>query len=309
MDMKESLPGHSTHGMERQDTVRYTVAHERAKNLKESKLKGRNLRDFVGGMISKESVQKAEAYVNHFDGLFNDALSTLPPEQVEYTERSKTIAECLEGVILGNRNWFGLTANVFPTTRYDDYKHGVDMVVERSQDGFAQHEGVAMDVTYAGRNGIQKKVDRIVDNLKRGKLGTVSFFKSADGSFKGELNNLPLVVIGADFNTMSDMINLFAEDSTKSNQQLAEHPFQFQMIEQVMLQCDTYIDLVEGFDMPAKDRETIVSAYTKLRATYKNLYRLKSEKTLSHVDHDMRDKFHINLQTYLETLRPTVDQD
>lgn len=302
--MRESQP--QTHGMERQDTVRYTRAHERAESLKASKMKGREPKDFVGGMTSEESIVRAQAYVDYIDGLFEDALGKLSPEDKERSDRSKIIAECLEGIILYNKNWFGVTANTYPTTKYDDYKHGIDMIVERTHQGFAQHEGVAMDITYAGRNSIQRKVDRIVDNLKKGKMGKVSFFKSADGSFKGELNNLPLVVIGADFNTMSNMINLFAEDTAATNHELAEHPFQFQMIEQVILQCETYIDLIQSFDLPEEIKGIMISAYSKLKGMYVSLYKLKSEKTLPKVDHNMRDRFHTNLQSYLESLHLNV---
>lgn len=297
--MQES---HSFHSMERQDTVRYTETHKRALVYKEGKLKGRQPKDFIGGMIGRESVEQAEAYVARMDEAFAHALENLHEDEKEKLERSKIIAECLEGIILYNKNWFGLMASTYPTTKYDDYRHGVDMIVERTQDGFAQHEGVAMDITYAGKNGIAKKVNRIVDNLKKGRLGTVSFFKSNDGGFKGELNNLPLVVIGADFNTMSNMINLFAEDTPRNNHELAEHPFQFQMIDEVIIQCDTYIQLIQTFDLPKEAKDIMITVYTKLRKTYADLYKVKSEKTLKHVDRSMRDKFYSNLESYLQNL-------
>lgn len=298
-----------THEMKREDTVRYTRAHERACFSKDLKMQGRNLKDFVSSTISQESVDRAEAYVRKAEGFFELMLSEKTQEEREKAERSKIIAECLEGIILCNKTWFGLMAQTYPTTKFDDVKNGIDMIVERGKDGVFSHEGVAMDVTYAGKNGIAKKIDRILENLRKGKMGTISFFKSQDGRYKGELNNLPLVVIGADFNTMSHMINLFAEDTPQANRGLAEHPFQFQMIEQVIMQCDFYISMIKTFDLDDEVASVMIDAYDRLAKTYRGLYKLKTEKTLPEADHNMRDKFHENMSSYLKHLSIISDSD
>jgi hypothetical protein len=199
---------------------------------------------------------------------------------------------------LNVKTWFGPTSNIYPTTRHDDFFNGVDLVAERMNGDVANHHGFALDITYANYNTVLKKVTRIADNLKKGKMGRVDFFKSNDGKFKGQLSEIPLVVIGADGNTMRGLVNMFAEGE---DEKIEDHQVQFQIIDQVILQCDFFIKISEDIE----DKEVsnrVKDSYQTLKKDFELIkglkYRLSTNK-----DNGFRDVFHENLEFALESFK------
>lgn len=283
---------------ERVDYILHGRAHDRAVEVYDKKIKGREPKDFLGGeFYTEDSIRTTEEKVDIYEKLFKQELDKYDQVTKDRFEMSKKLADCLEGIILNTKSWFGPTSEVYPTTKWDDYVNGVDLVVERMRGGVADHHGFALDVTYGGYNTILKKVNRILGRLKKGDLGKVDFFKSNDGRFKGELREIPLVVIGADGNTMKGLVNLFAE---KEDQKIEDHPAQFQIIEQVLMQCEFYISVANQI----KDRDIagrIIKAYENLKKDFESI---KKSKQLLNLNKgaNFRDTFHENLTDILNGL-------
>ena len=157
------------------------------------------------------------------------------------------------------------------------------------------HHGFALDITYAGYSSIVKKMENIAKRLQQGKLGKVDFFKSNDGKFKGQLSEIPLVVIGADGNTMRGLVNMFAE---QEDQKIEEHPVQYQIVEQVIMQCDLFIKIGKQIeDQETQDR--IVGAYENLKKDFILIQNLK-QKLNGGSAINFRDTFHENLEFAIE---------
>lgn len=280
----------SLNQLERVEYVLLPKALERAKKILEEKMKGRDLDSFVGGPVSQEVIDSYKAKVAELDGIFAERNEKKEPEARMKSEHAKEMADCLEGIFLNTPSWFGIGSKLFPTTKWDDYKNGVDMVAERREGGLVNHHGFALDITYGGPTAIIKKMGRIADNIIKGELGHVDFFKSADGRYKGQLGEVPLVVIGADANTMKGMVNHFANMEDNS---LVLHPFQFQMIEQVMLQCDFYIEVASRCENVEASMK-ITEAYARLKSEFESILKVKA-KTLPDIDRNYRDTFHANM--------------
>ena len=284
---------------ERIGYVLHGRAYDRAIEVYDRKIKDREPKDFIGGeFYTREAVDGIVQKVDIYEKLFKEELERLDEVSRNKIEMSKKLSDCLEGIILNTKSWFGVNSQVYPTTKWDDYANGVDLVVERMSGDIVNHQGFALDVTYGGYNTISKKIKRISDRLKRGNLGKIDFFKSNDGRFKGQLSEIPLVVIGADGNTMKDLVNLFAE---KEDQKIEDHPVQFQIIEQVIMQCDFFIELAKQIeDKNSSDR--IISAYERLR---KDFELIKKTKQMLHVSEgvNFRDVFYKNLADILESLK------
>lgn len=283
---------------ERVDYVLHDRAHNRAVEVYDKKIKGREPKDFLGGeFYTEESIKTIEEKVDIYEKLFKQELDKYDDQTKERFEMSKKLADCLEGIILNTKSWFGPTSEVYPTTKWDDYVNGVDLVVERMKGGVADHHGFALDVTYGGYNTILKKVNRILGRLKKGDLGKVDFFKSNDNRFKGELREIPLVVIGADGNTMKGLVNLFAE---KEDQKIEDHPVQFQIIEQVLMQCDFFINIANQIEDTVV-AERIVKAYQNLKKDFELIKKSKQLLNLN-TGANFRDTFHENLTDILTGL-------
>lgn len=283
---------------ERNDYVLHGRAHDRAIEVYSKKIKNREPKDFIGGeFYTEESIETIEEKVNIYKKLFKEELDKYDDQTKERFEMSKKLADCLEGIILNTKSWFGPTSEVYPTTEWDDYVNGVDLVVERMKGGIMDHHGFALDVTYGGYNTILKKVNRILGRLKKGNLGKVDFFKSNDGRFKGELREIPLVVIGADGNSMRGLVNLFAE---KEDQKIEDHPVQFQIIEQVLMQCNFFIKIAETIEDEFVSNR-ITKAYENLK---KDFELIKKSKQLLNLNTgvNFRDTFHENLTDILTGL-------
>ena len=278
--------------------VLYERAAQRADKIYDEKMKGRRMKDFVGDApYTGEAMAEIEEKVNKAEKTFADQVENLPEDARQKHEIAKKLADCLEGIILNVKTWFGPTSNIYPTTRYDDFFNGVDLVAERMNGDIANHHGFALDITYAGYNTILKKVNRIADRLKTGKLGKVDFFKSKDGRFKGQLGEIPLVVIGADGNTMRGLVNMFAEGE---DQMIEDHAVQFQIVDQVLMQCEVFINIAEGIE-DQEISERIIAAYSTLKKDFELIKNLK-HRLATNIDKGERDNFHENLKAALENL-------
>ncbi len=284
---------------ERVDYTLHERAHKRADEIYNRKINGRRPEDFIGGQFyTNDAIEEIKIKVEWYEKQFAEQAAALTPEQREKHEMSTKLAHCLEGIILTTKTWFGPTSCVYPTTKWDDYYNGVDLVAERMSGGVMSHHGFALDVSYGGRNVIARKINKIVDRIKKGKLGKVDFFKSNDGSFKGQLSEIPLVVIGADGNTMKGLVNLFAE---REDQKIEDHPVQFQIVDQVLIQCDFFIKIAEDIqDISIRNR--IIKSYDTLKKDFELIKRIKIRLS-SDIQGNFRDTFHENMLSVLSDIK------
>lgn len=291
---------------EKVEYVRYTEAHKRAQEIKTKRSIGREPKDFIGGpLYTRAAIAVMEARVEELEGKFKEADAQKTPEQKARKEQSEMMADCLEGIFLYMHSWLGPTSKAYPTSKYDDYVNHVDLIIERNQGGMSDHNGLAIDVTYGGPKTILKKLRLIRDRVLNGKLGQVDLFKSDDGKYKGQLLDIPLVVVGADANTMKGLINLFAG---KEDGQLSEHPFQFQVIDQIILQCDFFIETAQKIKDKNKERsDKIVSEYTKLKQTFESVLKLKQKTIPTEVDRTFRDSFQENIIASMSDLKAELE--
>ncbi len=282
---------------EQNDYVLHERAAKRAEEVYDKKMVGRRMKDFAGaGPYTAEYVATCEKDVDDVEKDFERKLGLESQEIREKSEMAKKLADCLEGIILNVKTWFGPTAQIYPTCRYDDYFNGVDLVAERMSGDTSRHHGFALDITYAGYTTISKKIKRISDKLKQGELGNVDFFKF-NNNIKGQLAEIPLVVIGADGNTMRGLVNVFAEGE---DQKIEDHQVQFQIVDQVLMQCDFFINLAQGLE-DKEISERIIIAYGTLKKDFELIKKLK-QRLVTNLDTGERDSFHANLIAVLENL-------
>jgi len=172
------------------------------------------------------------AYVKEMEAKFEQAAT---PE----TREAQHLATVFEAIIHENAelsDWLGPNAETFKTSRYDDIKNGVDTIVEfQEENAAASHLGLSIDVTFAADTG--KKFDRIYNELKRGELPKIKYFRSDAMGFRGELSDAPRVVIGAESKTIKQLAELWLEGQKK---ELGSHPIQFQILAEILTQLETF---------------------------------------------------------------------
>ena len=121
---------------------------------------------------------------------------------------SKKFSELFEAIVasqIEDADLMGPNASVIVPSRFDDIMNGVDSIVEFEEERATSHLALAIDVT-KGAEGLKKKFDKIRSSIKDGDLSRVKYFKS--DNFRGELRNIPRVVVGADHPTVENISGL-----------------------------------------------------------------------------------------------------
>jgi len=183
-------------------------------------------------LYGEGEVAKDEEYVVKMEEEFE---RTHTPE----TRETQQLATIFEAVIHDNADmseWFGPGAEAIKPSRFDDIKNGVDTIVEiQEDDRSATHFGLAIDATFS--QDMDKKFARIRKEIDQGELAKVKYFQSEHLGIRGELSKLPRVVVGADAKTIKELNELWLEGKKRD---LGKHPVQFQILEEIVLQLETF---------------------------------------------------------------------
>jgi len=155
-------------------------------------------------------------------------------------ERRETadLGRVLEAIIndqVEQNEWLGSGVMTRRAADFDDLRNGVDMIAEIEQADSTQHLALAIDATYGA--DLEKKMDRIRGEIADGSLTTVKYFASSSGNFHGQLSRVPRVVVGIDKPQLYELIELWIG---RKNKELAAHPVQLQIIDEIYLQLQSF---------------------------------------------------------------------
>ncbi|HEY9584703.1 MAG TPA: hypothetical protein VJI33_03980 [Candidatus Paceibacterota bacterium] len=242
------------------------------------------LSDFAGS-ADADRLRADEAYVAKREAEFAKVDS---PEEVEGLKWSRVL-EALIHEQGEQSNWFGPDAVTIKTSRYDDIARGVDEVVQfRKEDAGLYFLGLAIDATYS--HDAVKKLKTIREEIEKGTLASLRYFISEDADIKGEFNNIPRVIVGVDKKTVGEVAELWLGGKSK---ELAAHPIQFQILEQILEQCETFAKYA------AKIGQNDVAR--KYESTASIIKDVLTEKQKTIKDSGTRDDVHFSIATDLRT--------
>jgi hypothetical protein len=174
----------------------------------------------------------------HDDVIARDSQEVARLEQVfaanatPESERLQRAATIFHGVVhdQGSR-WFGERASFIKTDPFDDYK-GVDEVMRVREPHSHSHLALSVDVTYSSQH-VSEKLNGILQQVRRGQLGQVKYFRAGD--YRGELSNVPRVVLGADSTAVDQLTRLWAKGDEEG---LVRHPVRWLLFEELYLQLN-----------------------------------------------------------------------
>lgn len=224
----------------------YRVAE---RSLRKEELKLKDFEDLYG----KENVDRDREEIARLEIEFQKGLT---PEN----EQTQRLARTFEGIFHDEAElseWLGPNASTIKTSRYDDVKNGVDSIAEfRESDSSASWLALGIDVTFS--SDLTKKFDRIKTEIDRGTLAEVKYFSSEHLHIRGEMKNIPRVVVGADTRTIKQLAELWLEKDKDALKALGAHPVQFQILEEMLLELKTFADYAEK-----KGKHELAAAYEK----------------------------------------------
>ncbi len=228
-----------------------------------------NEKDFED-LYSEEAVKNDLEEVRSWEKKFEE-------EDTFEQKEARRLARIFESIIYdqGERAlWFGESAQTIKTSRYDDIKNGIDLIVEFLKDeSHSSLLALAVDVTLTSdAEKIREKLEKIKKNIDKGRMGTIKYFKSETFSLRGEKTNVPKVVIGVDYRTFIEVIDLwtqsFLQKSTaNAHKKLAEHHIQFILLNEISLQLEEFKKYAQK-----KNQNKIVEEYEKMEKIISGIF-------------------------------------
>ena len=231
--------------------------------------------DFVD-LYGAENVKKDLKYVKEKEDEYKKESS---PEKQEIEK----LAVTLEAIIYEQaeiNDWLGSDVETIKTSRYDDIKNKVDNIMEfyKEEDYSASHLALAIDETFS--SDINKKFKKIKEEIDSGKLTEIKYFVSERLNIRGELSKIPRVIIGVNEKIIKEVGELWLE---KNNKTLSQHPIQFLIIEEMLIQLEAFKNYAEKVNQPE-----IALIYEKTKKILQKIYDEKEDlkKSQSALEND-----------------------
>lgn len=187
-------------------------------------------------------------------------------------------AKILEGILyhlLGKRRLWGDEYTIHPTSEYDDWINGADLVINST----THPKPLAMiDITLGfDKYILDQKIERILDGIKHGELGTLDYSLNPVTNTLAEHHDVPRIVLGiADEKLFDDLIQLSLENKLTK---LMTHPALFVFTHELQIQTQwlqKYAKKYGAADHRGSDRlvrrKQILEKYATFQQTAETLF-------------------------------------
>lgn len=239
-----------------------------------------NFRDLYGD----ENVNRDTEYVDRMEKKFRESISF-------ESEQGRKIARALEVIIAEQielSDWLGPDAVTIVSSRFDDIVNGVDLVAEfqNKEERKASHMALAVDVTSG--DDLSGKIERIKKEILRGELARVKYFESEFLGLRGELRDIPRVVVGIEQRTMGHLGELWLANDTKA---LAMHEAQKAILQEIRAELGAFAayarqaERLAGPDRQERSKK-VVEVYERALQTVEKILLGKKEISLEALAED-----------------------
>jgi len=144
-------------------------------------------------LYDNQAIKKDLDYVQTMEGIFEQKNNS----DKESFERRGELLEALLSEGIRSGRWLGADTMPIIPSRYDDIANGIDLVLEMlSKEGFS-HLALNIDMTSSAESA-ENKLTAIRKTISEGKLSKVKYFKSEKANIRGQIENIPKVIIGID---------------------------------------------------------------------------------------------------------------
>ena len=146
-------------------------------------------------------------------------------------------------------------------------------------------------MTYS--NNLRKKFERIKSDIQKGELPTIKYFQS--GNFRGDLKNVPRVIIGVEIQTLTGLCRaLFQNPDAK---RLSMHPLQMLQLKQMLIQLEAF-----GAYAIRLGQTSVAEEYARDREIVKRIFDAKAKSGIT-IGEWENDKVFKAIQKELEVLK------
>jgi len=277
-------------------------AYEKAlKNLPD---KEREICDGFVELYGVENVTKDRRLVESLKSKFKNSLSLANDNEKEKYK----LAVILESIFYEHSEmseWLGENAITILTSYYDDYVNKVDFLIEYLLETSNAHLGLAVDVTFSA--DITNKIEKIKEEIKKGVLTEVKYFKSEESGFEGRLYNLPRVIMSVSPRSILELAELDLELNSKNQEirkearkKISNHKIQYQVIEEIIIQLEAFKNYAEQ-NTPEGKRGAVIRSYDKVLTIVKEIKKHKEENGSIFDEYEFDEAFR-RIKTFTESL-------
>lgn len=220
--------------------------------------------DDFADLYGEENVARDKEEVARLEREFEKSAT---PDQERTLHLSRTF-EAIFHIHAELSEWLGPNAATLKASKFDDIKNGIDSIAEFvEEDRSAMHLALAIDVTFS--QDLANKFNRIKKEIDNGELPKVKYFTSETLNFRGELSNVPRVVIGADARTVQKLAELWLE---KDMDALGKDAVQFQILEEIVHELEAFGRYAERIGKPE-----LVETYARTAALVRGILAAKNK--------------------------------
>lgn len=290
--------------------------YQQANNLIEKKQSFKN-EEYLNNLLDKAEATNNIDKINpdDFRDLYGNKtvdsdLNWAKRQQQKYLERNsdselwhKKIADILEAILhqqIESNDYFGSQVNTIKTCEYDDYINHIDSILEikKPDQRTPDYSGIALDVTSASNpNSLSKKINRILDSIDNNQLAKIKYFQSSNNSFRGELRDVPLFVIGCDLKHTEELAKLWSDNQMRA---LADHPIQSILLQQIIEQAKQFKNYAESIG-----QENIAEIYDHIWKDFLGIAQERS-KVLTAINQDPQKRRYIEEDTVTNNLKDII---
>ena len=206
------------------------------------------IEDF-GDLYDEQVIEDDQKEVQRLKEVFAKNDQSVLPNGVTMGQM-RQLSEITEAYLLrgiNESNWIPHCKGI-KTSEYDDYKNGVDMVLEYERaDRPARHIGLGVDVTFS--SSIERKLSQIKKEIDAGTLSTIKYFNSHNSHIHDRLIQVPRAVVGFDINS----IKRLAKSRRIHGELPQEDTLRFVTLHQLDMQMETFTDYAKKISSPSKD--------------------------------------------------------
>jgi hypothetical protein len=189
----------------------------------------------------------------------------------------KEKGELFEGILCEyaeNSEWFGKDCRLVPLSEYDDRQNHGDFILEK-KDTDGKIIRILIDATTSNdENVILHKLENGYRPLREDKLSQVKYFQSKLENFKGELKNVPKVVIGIDLISLRRLCDEICKKQNLEKNSMTQFLLINEMDSQLAYLSELAFDKY-GLDHPLT--KIIVKAFDYIEALVKEKKSLRSQ--------------------------------
>ena len=175
-----------------------------------------------------------------------------------------------------NNTWFGERSELNRASKYDDIKHGVDVIATiLTRENSPRHLAIASDLTFSFP-GASEKFMRLTDRLRRGQMSQIKYFHSDLLHMTGQIRNIPGTVVGLDVTNLDTFLRGWMNEP-----ELSQKQFGSIILTEIATQCKAFAQMAKSIHGPS---DAITTAYLNSAAAIEEILGTEYESVKSPAD-------------------------